>query len=263
MNVIFSRKGFDDKYGEMPSPIIDDQPISLPIPYENSDIKFEDRGLGQIVENLSNNRIQRKMSCHPDPDLEMGAFGQVDKSQTHLKNEGVGNGDLFLFFGTFREAVFNGKDYEWVRGSPKHHRIFGWLFVEDAIQVGSNPTNFRNSNHKYSNHPHANNTWGNNNTIYIAPETFTPFNRRTLKGFGKFKATEDTLLSTSSYYKSHWKIPNWLNELKGGCGMSYHEIANYYDNNVETAKIGQEFVSKPKQTQDFQDWLINLFDTST
>lgn len=263
MKVIFSRKGFDSESGKMASPIINDHPISLPIPHQNSSITFEDRDLGQIVEDLSNGKINRTALCHPDPDLNMGAFGQVSDYQSHLANEGVGKGDLFLFYGTFREAVFNGNNYEWVRGSPKHHRIFGWLFVEDVIHVGADPTGFRTKHPKYSNHPHANRKWKDNNTIHIAPETFIPFNRRTVNGFGKFKATDETLLSKSSYYISHWQIPNWLNELKGGCGMSHHEIKDYFRNTVETAKRGQEFVSKPNQTQDFQDWLINLFDTST
>ena len=102
MKIIFSRKGFDSQNGGMPSPIIDAKAISLPIPYKNSLIRYDDLLLGKIVNELSKGRITGLDYCHNDPDLKMGAFGQVASAQGHLNNQGVGSGDLFLFFGTFR-----------------------------------------------------------------------------------------------------------------------------------------------------------------
>ena len=57
------------------------------------------------------------------------AFGQTSAAQSHLKNNGVGEGDVFLFFGLFAEVG---------TGDP-HHRIFGYLKVDNVQQIGSKP----------------------------------------------------------------------------------------------------------------------------
>src|SRR6267378_2603959 len=49
MRVIFSRKGFDSAAGNPPSPIIDGEPISLPIPTKRrSETSYLVAGLGEI-----------------------------------------------------------------------------------------------------------------------------------------------------------------------------------------------------------------------
>jgi hypothetical protein len=51
MRVIFSRKGFDSAAGKVPSPIIEGEPISLPIPTERrSETSYRAAGFGKIVE---------------------------------------------------------------------------------------------------------------------------------------------------------------------------------------------------------------------
>ena len=97
MKVIFSRKGFDASAGGFPSPIIDGIPLSLPIPYPKSTSSYKHLDLGEIVTNLTNGRVSKSNFCHNDPDLSMGAFGQVSSAQSHLNNQNVGCGDLFLF----------------------------------------------------------------------------------------------------------------------------------------------------------------------
>ena len=104
MKLVFSRKGFDGSAGGFPSPIIDGKPISLPIPYPNSIVSYKHFNLGKIVKDLTGRKLGEKDLCHKDPDLEMGAFGQVSSAQSHLDNQNVGSGDLFLFFGWFRDA---------------------------------------------------------------------------------------------------------------------------------------------------------------
>ena len=264
MKIIFSRKGFDTEYGKDPSPIIDGQSISLPIPYANSTKSFESAGYGKYVADLTENKIKPDDLCHPDPDLNMGAFGQQDRAQAHLRKQDVQSGDLFLFFGSFREAQFNDDVLCYIRGAKEHHRIFGWLFIEKIVNVGSDTAKFRQNYPEYSDHPHAIGTWKPNSTIYIAPKTFDLFDERQVSGFGKFRATEETILTCKQApSKSYWRVPDWLNPEKGGCIPSYHKEKNYRNGLLKTAGRGQEFVCQPAMKEEFKDWLLNLFEKST
>jgi hypothetical protein len=65
-----------------PVPILDGTPISLPIPLNQpSETTFADHGLGALVEDLTQGRIAAMRSCHFDPDLGHGAFGQEKRAQ--------------------------------------------------------------------------------------------------------------------------------------------------------------------------------------
>ena len=71
-------------------------------------------------------------------------FGQTDIAQRVLERERVGSGDLFLFFGWFREVEERAGVFRFVKGAPDLHLIWGWLQVErvlaaetDQIRVGS------------------------------------------------------------------------------------------------------------------------------
>ena len=198
--------------------------------------------------------------CHNDPDLQMGAFGQVASAQSHLNNQGVGFGDLFLFFGWFREAEFVDGKYRYKRECRDHHRIFGWMFVDQKLRVGSKAKQFSRNYPKYANHPHAIGQWASNNTIYIAPKTFSLFERVSVDGFGRFRMSERALLSShTASTKRFWNVPDWLNPAKGGCIPTYHNERNYNDGLLKTVGRGQEFVCHPRQNKNFREWLLNLF----
>ena len=51
-------------------------------------------------------------------------FGQCGAAQTHLANQGVAEGDVFLLFGLFREA-----------GGELHHRIYGYCEIAEIIDL--------------------------------------------------------------------------------------------------------------------------------
>jgi hypothetical protein len=260
MRVIFSRKGFDASAGGCPSPIIDGRPLSLPIPYLSSTRSYRHFNLGRIVTDLSNGKLGESDFCHNDPDLQMGAFGQVSAAQSHLNNQNVGPGDLFLFFGWFREAEFVDDKYRYNRDAQEHHRIFGWMFIDQKITVGSETNQFSRNYPKYANHPHAIGQWASNNTIYIAPQSFSLFHKVLVKGFGRFRMSERTLLSSRiAPTKRFWNIPDWLDPAKGGCIPSYHGEKNYIDGLLKTAGRGQEFVCQPNPNNTFEEWMLNLF----
>jgi Nucleotide modification associated domain 3 len=143
VKIIISRKGFDSANGRVPSPIFaDDTMLSLPIPYA-SGIPYDQinspiegfRCLSEIVEQLA--RLDDR-PAHLDPDLDPGSIarlegwrgilGQSSGAQTHLDNNLVGPGDLFLFFGLFRRVKSNAGDrLRFVADEPRRHVLFGWL----------------------------------------------------------------------------------------------------------------------------------------
>ncbi len=50
-----------------------------------------------------------------------------DAAQAVLEREGVGPGDLFLFFGWFRRVEVCGGVFRFVKGAPDVHVLWGWL----------------------------------------------------------------------------------------------------------------------------------------
>jgi len=132
VQIILSRKGFDSAAGGVPSPIVNGEPISLPIPTKmRSETTYELAGLGELVARTTKGRVRPEDLCHEDPMFYAGrcAFGQTGAAQTHLTKRGVGVGDVFIFFGLFAEE--NGRD--------RHHRIFGFLKVEEIATIGAHP----------------------------------------------------------------------------------------------------------------------------
>jgi hypothetical protein len=133
MRIVFSRKGFDSASGGCPSPIIDGRPISLPIPTKRrSETTYDHLGVGDIVERVTRGRITGAHLCHEDPMFAEGrcAFGQTGAAQSHLSKHGVGAGDVFVFFGLFSEEGTG----------VRHHRVFGFLKIEEVTALGSLPT---------------------------------------------------------------------------------------------------------------------------
>jgi hypothetical protein len=112
MKIIFSRKGYDSVAGGIPSPIFDDKTLcSFPITSEQKlklkDVRFQTTSLGSFVGQLKQDPSVAESGVHLDPDLDWKArprkagwlpcFGQVGAAQTHLANQSVGAGDLFLY----------------------------------------------------------------------------------------------------------------------------------------------------------------------
>jgi Nucleotide modification associated domain 3 len=86
---------------------------------------------------------------HFDPDLRRAAlkrrsgwrpiFGQGGAAETHLHDYGVTVGDLFLFFGWFKEAELHQGKY---RRKPKArdlHVLYGWLQVGAVLTFPERP----------------------------------------------------------------------------------------------------------------------------
>ena len=234
MRIIFSRKGFDSAAGGGASPIIDGRPVSLPIPSGGfSRTSYASLGLGEAAERASRGRVRGDALCHHDPMfLPDGTclFGQCGAAQTHLANQGVGIGDVFLFFGLFREEL---------TGEP-HHRIFGYLRIERIIDLATCKAADRMWLQDLG-HPHAVGMHAVNDAIYV--------------GEGMAAATADAglRLTVAGGPPSLWHRPAWLR--KGS--LSYHADPERWLPGLRLRSVarGQEFVCDIGRRQAPMLWL--------
>lgn len=230
MKIVLSRKGFDSASGGGPSPIIAGRPTSLPIPAGPGQpgVSYASLGLSPLVETASRGRVRGRDLAHHDPMfLPDGSclFGQCGAAQTHLENQQVGRGDLFFFFGLFREA----------RKRP-HHRIFGWLRVEQVVRHGDPQM----AGLAALGHPHALQPHAGNDAIWC--------------GRGRVASIADPglRLSVPEGPPSLWQVPPWL----ARCGLSYHGRADRWsgEGRLRSVGRGQEFVSDVGGDQEALAW---------
>lgn len=269
MKLIYSRKGFDSSAGGVPSPLVDDRPISLPIPTRMpTPTRYSDLsgGIADLVSDLTRGRIAVERPCHLDPDLDAsslfrlpgwrGALGQVSAAQSHLSNNGVGPGDIFLFWGLFRPAV-RSEAGSWAFAGKAEHRLFGWLQVEDVLAVGEDPTPALRSYPWLKSHPHLASGWPPNNTVYVARERLEVSGQAVkLPGYGVL-GRGLRLTAPGSPMPSLWAVPPWLDPLRGGTGLTYHPAERWNpDGTLRSAARGQEFVADVGNRQDAVDWLL-------
>lgn len=273
MRVIFSRKGFDSAAGGCASPIIDGRPQSLPIPTRMpTEATFATLGAGiaDMVRDLTRGRVTAETPCHLDPDLDVaamprqagwrGALGQVGVAQSHLANEGVSQGDLFLFWGLFRPARCAATRWEYCGAAE--HRIFGWLQVGEIIRAGTEGSDVALKLPWLADHPHARSGWPASNKIYLsAPELALGGELKGYKGWGLFRKGR-CLTRSGSSMPSTWSVPSWLNAATGGVGMTYHPLERWHaSGELRVAARGQEFVADIGHRADALEWLHELFKT--
>ena len=236
MRIVFSRKGFDQGSGGTFSPIVDGRPISLPIPTKHrSPTTYEDLGLGDIVTEITSGKIGKDHRCHEDPMFSDNrcAFGQTGAAQSHLANQSVGVGDVFLFFGLFSDGSYGGK----------HHRIFGYLKVSEVVALGVR-SGMQGIPGFTRQHPHFVGEWNPNNTLYIG------------EGAVACRATDGLRLTAPGNRPSVWRVPPWLRET----GLTYHSNDERWkeDGLLEVAARGQEFVTHVGNNGSARTWLNQI-----
>jgi hypothetical protein len=283
MKIIFSRKGFDASYGGRASPIFSDGTFcSLPIPdaefarhglcYEN--IWAGDHNLGQVVQDLTHGKINARRQAHLDPDLVSNSiprlpdwqplFGQCGAAEGHLQNQGVTGGDLFLFFGWFRQVEQVRNRYRYVQGAPDLHVLFGWLQVESRLQI----TPATASLDWMSYHPHIQNChYYAQNSLYLACSGLgLPALPMELPGAGTFSrfAQRLRLTAASAHTRGLWKLPGWFYPQGRPSALSYHGTPSRWQLEkdvvyLRTVGRGQEFVLDCDHYPEAIDWLVDLF----
>jgi len=262
VKVILSRKGFDSSYGGFPSPILPDQTLlSLPIPSPDDHISYDDlqtptgQSYYELMSSLSPtlhhpNRgtvpLQSEYTCHLDPDLEVSTypreknwrplFGQINQAQAHLHNQQIGPGDLFLFFGWYRQAEWEDGQLHFVPGAPDLHIIYGYLEIDNVLSVDS-PDNVSKWM-RY--HPHVRNLSRleqPTNTLYVAKNRLSWEPNST--GGGMLTYSPDLVLTQPGQTRSRWELPDLFRDVS----MTYHSENSWSSEGYfESAKRGQEFV---------------------
>lgn len=269
MRIIFSRKGFDSGAGGCASPIVDGECISLPIPTTMpSPTCYADiRGPhAALVEDLTKGRISGRHPCHLDPDIDdgliprregwRGSLGQVSSAQGHLERNGVGLGDLFLFWGLFRPAD---RKRVWVFNGPAEHRIFGWLQVGHIIPLGPNGAPALDRNPWLVDHPHVRSGWSKKNTLYIASDKLTLNGHvTTYAGWGRLPQGYRLSAHDGNDLPrpGRWRVPAWLNPRHGSSGLTYHQNPSRWDDDtVQIVSRGQEFVAHVDKPDVVSAWI--------
>jgi hypothetical protein len=236
MRIVFSRKGFDSSAGGGPSPIVDGAPLSLPIPDNKglSRTTYGDLGLADHVAKASRGRLGADDLCHHDPMFLTGgtcAFGQTGAAQTHLEQQGVTPGDVFLFFGLFADEA---------TGEP-HHRIFGYLVAEEIVDLRKGAPAAMIA----LGHPHALGMHASNDVIWCG------------EGRVARRASEALRLTVPGGPPSLWQRPDWLR--RGG--LSYHDREDRWlrasngQRRLKSVARGQEFVADIGRRKAPRAWL--------
>ncbi len=260
MKVILSRKGFDTHAGRIPSPIFPDgKMISLPISFRCAPTRFadahysydgDDHTIGNLIIALRGRRIAPAPNdlCHTDPDLReetlahfrgqmvdgwQASLGQDSSAQGHLRNQEVGPGDLFLFFGRFHriDATKNG-GWQYQQDANPIHVLYGWL------QIGPDPIRASDP-HLLNLYPwlqgHAHlcegyaETVRGENVIYVARE-YLELCEVNARGAGVFRFGSDLVLTAPFNSLCIWDLSRWWG-LQMNTAFSHH--------NTEASRFGQ------------------------
>lgn len=223
MKIILSRKGFDSSNGGCASPIMPDGTLlSMPIP-DREGVSFSDIAWNGITYADILRQTSKKGShdmCHLDPDIRNNrvklvegwtpAFGQIGAAQGLLANAGVEKGDIFLFFGWFRqiEETVNGYQFASRKNKDFYYGndlqvIYGYMQVGEIL---SDQDEIR----KYYWHPHASelHTKKANNVLYLPSDYLSM--ERTLKGYGVLDFRKDRVLTMEHKSRGIWNEYSFL-----------------------------------------------------
>lgn len=256
MKVSFSRKGFDSKNGGQANAILPDGTL-LPFPIPDSQngyphtyksLHIEGQSFYDIISSLkARPKVKAEDWCHLDPDLRKDvkqrpdgwkpAFGQADQSLSELQNHNFGKdgkGDLFLFFGWFRETEFLNGRLIYKKNAPDIQLIYGYMQVWAIIKAGDDIPGW------LSTHPHATQIQNRStkDAIFLPSDvlSFAP----ELPGAAMLKYAPELVLTAPGMSRSRWKLPDFFknDNIKIGHSPKQPEDGSYF----QSATIGQEMI---------------------
>ena len=290
MKLIFSRKGFDSGWGGVPSPILPDgRLVSLPIP-DQQGIPYGDLHLdkgGTYADLMTSLGIVRvsypgvgpvqlpEARAHLDPDVvpsvrqrEAGwqaMFGQVGPAQGHLRRQGVGTGDLFVFYGWFSPT--RADDDGRLRYGPRREciqAIWGYLQIGKVFNVADtpDPPSWARSHPHFQYRDQA--RFAKQNTVYVAADRIDAAPQ--LPGAGVLGLYRPALrLTRVGCTPSVWDLPIGFHPSRTTSPMTgnpEHSWSIVEDRAVlRAARIGQEFVVEVNP--EIQAWLAEILAPQT
>jgi hypothetical protein len=299
--LIFSRKGFDSSFGGWPSPRLPDgRLVSMPIPEPHSPITYGNSmvqpglsyagllgklGISYLTKPLGGGLarlpVTADLGAHLDPDLRASArprpagwqplFGQSEAAQRHLSRQGVGPGDVFVFFGWFRDAEDHHGQYRYARPHPPagntprpcpdYQAIWGWMEIGEVLPA---PVFAERHSWAAGEHPHliaslaGNNPWAN--TIYMAAQHFSLDPR--LPGAGTMHYSDRSRLTApDARSRRWWSLPDYFHPAHTSRRMTYQPPGAWSSPTggrvtLRSACIGQEFVVPMNDA--ISAWLTDL-----
>lgn len=180
------------------------------------------------------------------------AFGQSKAAAGHLLNKGIKEGDIFLFFGTFKYTELREEKITYKR-EKEFHALWGYMVVDDVISVDNEKgeKQFEKYKNKYpdlKDHPHfmnRNNKYEKSDkNIIICGKNFGTFNFK--KNIHK--------LTRDGKSKSFWKLPSCFKD----ASVSYCTEKVEDPKRFQSASIGQEFVVTNFDEKEMKWWLVSL-----
>lgn len=285
MKLILSRKGFDSSSGKAPSPLFASSELrSLPIPESaltSSPVRYQDIqaanvNIGALVNDLTNGKILSSSPAHLDPDLDPRSleraagwkplFGQSAAAEGHLQRCGVQAGDIFLFYGWFKQVEQVAEKFQYVRNAPDMHVIFGWLQIEQRIEVAN-----RQAIPTWALvHPHCCRVPHRLDSLYVATDQLQlPGLGLALPGGGVFRhfAPARCLTAPGAAKRSIWQLPAWFHPATRPSCLSYHHTPDRWTNKgdhvlLQSVGRGQEFILDCADYPEALAWLGALFTAS-
>ena len=263
MKIILSRKGFDSTSGKQANPIMPDGTLlSLPIPAEEDAISFSSlqwNGMSyyDIIHSLNpKTKYTIDSRCHLDPDIRKGvkdrlpnwkpAFGQMNASLSHLRNQNVSVGDIFLFYGWFRETEQKDGRIQYKKDGLDAHIIYGYMEVGEIIECKEDVPKW------CVEHPHFiyDNSWkSKKNAIFLPAEQLTII--PSISGCDVLDYRRDRVLSKDGMTRRYWNLPDFFKKVK----ISYN--ANSWQGDYfKSAGRGQEFVMDA--TPEIINWVKHI-----
>lgn len=266
MKVVLSRKGFDSSIGGHASPILPDgKMVSLPIPSSHDTLRYEDvltrAGMTctQLLRELHSNADLTGKGAHLDPDLSASSLshrprgwrpslGQNNQAASHLQDQEVGLGDLFLFYGWFKRTIRSGDRLRFEADSSSH-TIFGYLEISEVYRTLNNmalPSWM--SSHLHCALHRVNNR---HNMIYVATDRLSW--NRSLPGAGLFDYSQRQVLTAPGRSRSKWSLDP---AVFGDANISYHSANAWRAGYFQSYSRGQEYVIQ--DTANVERWAQDL-----
>ncbi len=230
--------------------------------------------LGGLLHDLSRGEHSIDTRIHHDPELlnHRGhlqnwrpSLGQTGAAHGHLAKQGVGSGDVVLFFGWFRQVERVGGQWRYVPTAPNLHVLFGWLEVDDVLPIVLERERCLASYPLIASHPHVvspERYSHRNNHLYMGAERSRFILGR--HGGGYFSRFSPQLqLTARGGSRALWRVPEWMVPGQGRRALTYHvDPARWTLGSghalVQTVGKGQEFVLHCDDYPEARDWLSGL-----
>lgn len=287
MKIIFSRKGLDSSFGNFASPILPDGRLCwMPIPENNPkkpdlirycDVQFDKNlTLGSIIEELTNEKINGNQTIHLDPDLRFDhiprkqdwrpLFGQTGASEKHLRNNKVNIGDIFLFFGWFKQTMIENGKLKYDKKAPDVHLLYGWMQIGSIYEVDGlfKPPKWAED------HPHMiGERYGKLDVLYSPTSNLIIQGQETnFQGYGTFDyVSPNIILTAKGKSRSNWELPTYFFPTEDKPPLSYHKSMDRWTINedkllLKIASRGQEFVLDLDYYPEVEEWMLKIINKS-